>query len=68
GEFRQHPPEQAYMSVIALCIHTFAARKILEIVFPEVLNRPNFYSERYKYILDLLFNGLLIKTDDRIPA
>ncbi len=66
GEIRAVDPIQLFISLIALCIFPFAARAILEnkVEGLKVLSK-EFVEARKEAILDLIWNGISLKEDDR---
>lgn len=52
-----HEADHAFVSMVALCIFPFIARPMLQIINPELVNRPEFLDERQRHVLDLLLRS-----------
>lgn len=58
GIFKPHDPVQATISLIALCVFPFFARKMLDMALPNFVMAPEFVEQRRRHVKDLLGSGL----------
>lgn len=58
GIFRPHSPDHAIISLVALCVFPFMTRRMLEVLFPDLIADRDFPELRRQQVLDLLKHGL----------
>ena len=59
GEIRKSDPYHLVFNLISMCIYTFIAEPILQVIFPEVdLHDQQFIDKRKKEIFDLIWEGI----------